>query len=110
MNIFEILFYLVITGGVAYLVYTSRNSKNSNNNEVDQLKTEKFINTAAEAAAEAASKSVKELETFQELQGKDYELHQEKVGQTLKPVAESVKDLDKRIESLQKEQRGARIA
>jgi len=38
MNIFEILFYLVITGGVAYLVYTSRNSKNSNNNEVDQLK------------------------------------------------------------------------
>ena len=106
MNIFEILFYLLITGGVAYLVYTSRNSKNSNNNEVDQLKTEKFINTAAEAAAEAASKSVKkELETFQELQGKDYELHQEKVGQSLKPVTESVKDLDKRIESLQKERK-----
>ena len=57
MNIFEILFYLVITGGVTYLVYISRNSKNSNNNEVDQLKTEKFINSAAEAAAEVAKET-----------------------------------------------------
>ena len=86
--------------------YTSRNSKHSNDSEVDQLKTEKFINTAAEAAAEATSKSVKkELESFQELQQKDYELHQEKVGNTLKPVSDSVKDLDKRIETLQKERK-----
>ena len=106
MDIFELLFYLLISGGVAYLIYTSRNSKHSNDSEVDQLKTEKFINTAAEAAAEATSKSVKkELESFQELQQKDYELHQEKVGNTLKPVSDSVKDLDKRIETLQKERK-----
>ncbi len=106
MDIFELLFYLLISGGVAYLIYTSRNSNHSNDSEVDQLKTEKFINTAAEAAAEATSKSVKkELESFQELQQKDYELHQEKVGNTLKPVSDSVKDLDKRIETLQKERK-----
>ena len=106
MDIFELLFYLLISGGVAYLIYTSRNSNHSNDSEVDQLKTDKFINTAAEAAAEATSKSVKkELESFQELQQKDYELHQEKVGNTLKPVSDSVKDLDKRIETLQKERK-----
>ena len=106
MDIFELLFYLLISGGIAYLIYTSRNSNHSNESEVDQLKTEKFINTAAEAAAEATSKSVKkELESFQELQQKDYELHQEKVGNTLKPVSDSVKDLDKRIETLQKERK-----
>ena len=71
MNIFEILFYLLITGGVAYLVYISRNFINSNSDEVDQLKTKQFIQTAADAAAEAASKSVKkELDVFQELQEK----------------------------------------
>ncbi len=43
MNIFEILFYLLITGGVAYLVYISRNFINSNSDEVDQLKTNQFI-------------------------------------------------------------------
>tara|TARA_Y100000768_G_C23935739_1_gene662453 strand:+ start:19 stop:1200 length:1182 start_codon:yes stop_codon:yes gene_type:complete len=106
MNIFEILFYLLITGGVAYLVYISRNFINSNSDEVDQLKTKQFIQTAADAAAEAASKSVKkELDVFQELQEKDFKLHQEKVGQTLKPVTDSVKDLDERIESLQKERK-----
>ena len=104
MGILELIIYGILLAGVAYLIF--KNNSEGSSNEVDELKTEKFINTAAEAAAEAASKSVKkELETFQELQDKDYKLHQEKVGQTLKPVTESVKDLDKRIESLQKERK-----
>ena len=104
MGILELMIYGILLAGVAYLIF--KNNSEGSSNEVDELKTEKFINTAAEAAAEAASKSVKkELETFQELQDKDYKLHQEKVGQTLKPVTESVKDLDKRIESLQKERK-----
>ena len=104
MGMFEVIIYVLILGGITYLIF-KKNSEVSNS-EVDELKTEKFISTAAEAAAEAASKSVKkELDVFQELQEKDFKLHQEKVGQTLKPVTDSVKDLDERIESLQKERK-----
>jgi DNA recombination protein RmuC len=103
MTIYEILFAILTLGGLAFLYF--RNGKN-NTNQVDQLRTEQFIKSAAEAAAKASSETVKkELENFQELQKKDYDLHQEKIGNTLKPVSDSVKDLDRRIEALQKERK-----
>ena len=57
MGMFEVIIYVLILGGLTYLIF-KKNSEVSNS-EVDELKTEKFISTAAEAAAEAASKSVK---------------------------------------------------
>ena len=105
MEYFTIIILISIFAMVAYNVFGKKTS-NSKDQQIDELKTESFINTAAEAAAKASSESVKkELENFQELQQKDYELHQEKVGNTLKPVSDSVKDLDKRIEALQKERK-----
>jgi len=104
MGVLELIIYVLIIAGIAYLIF--KNNSEGSSSEVDQLKTQQFIDSAADAAAEAASKSVKkELETFQDLQDKDYKLHQEKVGQTLKPVSDSVKELDKRIEELQKERK-----
>ena len=57
MGMFEVIIYVLILGGITYLIF-KKNSEVSNS-EVDELKTEKFISTAAQAAAEAASKSVK---------------------------------------------------
>ncbi len=105
MEYFQIIILISIFAMLAYNIFGKKMS-NSKDQQIDELKTESFINTAAEAAAKASSDSVKkELENFQELQQKDYELHQEKVGNTLKPVSDSVKDLDKRIEALQKERK-----
>ena len=36
MDIFELLFYLLISGGVAYLIYTSRNFNHSNDKNKPQ--------------------------------------------------------------------------
>ena len=78
MGILELIIYVLIIAGIAYLIF--KNNSEGSSSEVDQLKTQQFIDSAADAAAEAASKSVKkELETFQDLQDKDYKLHQEKL-------------------------------
>ena len=103
MVVLDYIIYGLILSGIAFLIF--KISKGSSS-EVEKLKTQQFIDSAADAAGEAASKFVKkELDVFQELQEKDFKLHQEKVGQTLKPVTDSVKDLDERIESLQKERK-----
>lgn len=104
----EILQTIILIAISAFVIYNNfiKKEQNSKDQQIDELKTKSFIASAAEAAALASSASVKkELESFQEVQAKDYELHQEKVGQTLKPVSDSVKDLDKRIEELQKERK-----
>ena len=104
MDFIEIVVLLFLAFN-AYLIF-SKKSNISENNEVDELKKKNFIKDSSEAVGIATSKSVKlELDAFQKLQDKDFKLHQEKVGQTLKPITDSVKDLDERIESLQKERK-----
>ena len=103
MNIFEvILFYLLITKN---LFYISRNFINSNSDEVDQLKTKQFIQTDADAA-EIISKSVKKsnLMYFKNYKKKTLK-HQEKVGQTLKPVKKSSKIWMKELNRYKNERR-----
>ena len=77
MGVIELIIYVLIIAGLAYLIF--KNNSEGSSSEVDQLKTQRFIDSAADAAAKAAKSVKKELETFQDLQDKDYKLHQEKV-------------------------------
>ena len=63
------------------LTMSLEKTSNSKDQQIDELKTESFINTAAEAAAKASSESVKkELENFQELQQKTMSCIRKKWG------------------------------
>ena len=57
MGVIELIIYVLIIAGLAYLIF--KNNSEGSSSEVDQLKTQQFIDSAADAAAEAASKSVK---------------------------------------------------
>ena len=60
MEYFTIIILISIFAMVAYNVFGKKTS-NSKDQQIDELKTESFINTAAEAAAKASAKATKEV-------------------------------------------------
>ncbi len=105
LNTFIILFISLFVLGMSVILYQLLNElKNvrSNDPEKEQLKEENLTNIASKAAEEAAKKA---LEETLKLQQKDWEIYKQDISTTIEPISKTVKELDDRIEYLQKERK-----
>ena len=105
LNTFIILFISLFVLGMSVILYQLLNElKNvrSSDPEKDQLKEENLTNIASKAAEEAAKKA---LEETLKLQQKDWEIYKQDISTTIEPISKTVKELDDRIEYLQKERK-----
>ena len=103
---FITLFILVFTLALAMIGYTlyqmSKKMPTSSSDDKENLLNERAGNIAVKAAKEALDEMLKQNA---ELQKKDWESYKKDIDSSLTPISKTVKELDDRIEYLQKERK-----
>ena len=102
---FIILFILIFSIALAMIGYTlfqmSKKMPTTSDDKEDLL-NERASNIAVEAAKKALEDVLKQSA---ELQKKDWESYKKDIDTSIDPISKSVKELDERIEGLQKERK-----
>ena len=95
---------ITLIGIVIYLILNPRNE------ELDNLKEDKITSVASEAATKAAENALEStMKSNMAIQKKDWELYKKDLVDVVNPVTQSVNNLDKKVEELQKERKEERI-